>query len=438
MTTSRRQFIKSSAAAGAFLSLQSAGFARILGANDRLVFAVCGVKSRGMAHVKAILATPNCEVGYICEVDSREMAKAQEFVQQATGRKPVGFQDIRLLLEEEDLDVVTIATPEHWHAPMAIMSLQAGKHVYVEKPCSHNGREAEMLIEAQAKYGLQVQMGNQQRSAPSTIEGIQDIHDGLIGDVHLGKAWYANGRGSIGTGKPAAVPKWLNWELWQGPAPRMEYRDNLVHYNWHWFKHWGTGEVHNNGTHEIDLCRWALKADFPNRVASSGGRYFFQDDWEFPDTNAVSFQYDSGKMITWEGNSCIPQGFKGMGRGAMIYGSKGSAILTRNFYEAYDRDGKSIKRVEEGQASATTDTRGEGSLDVFHFQNLANGIRDGETLHAPIADAAKSTILCHLGNIAYENGGTVDVDPTTGRVINNESAMKTWSREYEKGWELSV
>ena len=438
MMPTRRQFIKTSAAASAFLGLQTTGFSRILGANDRLVFAVLGVRSRGMAHVKAIMNIPNAEVGYICEVDSRELAKAQKYVRDATGRNPKGYQDIRLLLENEDLDAIAIATPEHWHAPMTLMGLQAGKHVYVEKPCSHNGREAEMLIEAQAKYGLQVQMGNQQRSAPSSIEGIKDIHQGLIGEVHFGKAWYSNGRRGIGTGKPTAVPTWLNWDLWQGPAPRTEYRDNIVHYNWHWFKHWGTGEVHNNGTHEIDICRWALQADYPNRVTSSGGRYFFDDDWEFPDTNTVSFEYDDGKMITWEGKSCIPMGYRGMGRGAMVYGSEGSAILTRNFYEAFDRDGNSIKRINEGEASATTDTRGEGGLDTRHFVNFANGIREGEELHAPIQDAAKSTILCHLGNIAYENGGAVEVDPNTGRVINNPEAMKSWSREYEKGWEQFV
>ncbi|MDP5172363.1 MAG: Gfo/Idh/MocA family oxidoreductase [Bacteroidia bacterium] len=436
--TTRRQFLKSSAAAGAFLSLQSSGFARILGANDRLVFAVLGVNSRGMAHVSAILQTPNCEIGYICDVDSRALAKAQKVVEDKTGRRPKGFRDIRELLKEPDLDVITIATPEHWHAPMAIMGLQAGKHVYVEKPCSHNGREAEMLMEAQAKYGKLVQMGNQQRSAPSSIQGIQDIRDGLIGEVHLGKAWYANDRKGIGTGKPAAVPEWLDWELWQGPAPRREYTDNVVHYNWHWFKHWGTGEVHNNGTHEIDICRWALGVDYPTRVTSSGGRYFYQDDWEFPDTNVVNYEFSDGKMISWEGNSCIPLGFRGMGRGAMIYGSKGAAVLTRNFYEAFDLRGNSIKRVNEDETSATTDTRGEGNLDIFHMRNFANGIREGEALHADIQDGAKSTILCHLGNLAFQHGGVVKVDSTTGRVVGNELAMKDWAREYEPGWELHV
>ncbi len=434
----RRTFVKQAAIAGAAITLPLGAYSRIMGANDRLVFGVLGVRSRGLAHINAITHTPNCEVGYICDVDSRALSKAQKMVEDATGSRPKGYQDIRLLLEEDDLDVITIATPEHWHAPMSIMGLQAGKHVYVEKPCSHNGREAEMLIEAQAKYGHLIQMGNQQRSGPATREGIRDIHNGLIGAVHFGKGWYANGRQSIGHGKPAAVPSWLNWELWQGPAPRREYRDNIVHYNWHWFKHWGTGEVHNNGTHEIDLCRWALQVDYPNRVTSSGGRYFFDDDWEFPDTNTVSYEYDQGKMITWEGKSCIPEGYRGMGRGAIIYGSDGYAILTRNFYEAFDREGNSIKRVNEGERSATTDTRGGGSLDSRHFMNLANGIREGEALHSPIQDAAKSTILCHLGNLAHDHGGAVRVDPATGRVINNQSAMNDWSREYEKGWELSV
>ncbi len=435
---SRRDFLKKSAAAGLFLGIQSTGFSRILGANDKLVFAVVGVFSRGNAHLDAIIQSPNCEVGYICDVDSRALAKAQQRIKDATGKVPKGFRDFRKLLEQADIDVVTIATPEHWHGPMTIMALQAGKHVYVEKPCSHNGREAEMMIEAQARYGKHVQMGNQQRSAPSSIQGIQDIRGGLIGDVHYGKAWYSNGRTSIGKGKPAAVPEWLDWELWQGPAPRKPFMDNVVHYNWHWFKHWGTGEVHNNGTHEIDICRWAMGVDFPKRVTSSGGRYFFQDDWEFPDTNVVNFEYEGGKMISWEGRSCIEEGHLGMGRGSMVYGSKGYAVFTRNYYEAFDPKGNSLKKVNEAAFSKTIDTQGGGQLDVYHFINLANGIREGEELRAPIADAAKSTMLCHLANMAYDHGGVLDIDPATGRAINHPKAMQDWAREYEKGWEISV
>ncbi len=435
--TTRRQFLKSSASAGLLLTAQFPAFSRILGANERLAFGVAGVNSRGMAHLTAITLSPNCEVGFICDVDSRALEKAQNWVLEKTGRKPKGYRDFRQMLEEADLDAVTIATPEHWHAPMAIMALQAGKHVYVEKPCSHNGFEAEMLIEAQAKYGKLVQMGNQQRSAPSSIEGIQDLRNGLIGDLHHAKAWYAANRGSIGKGKPVGVPNWLDWELWQGPAPRRPYMDNIVHYHWHWFKHWGTGEVHNNGTHEIDICRWALGVDFPHRVSSSGGRYFHQDDWQFPDTNLVNFEYE-GKMITWEGKSCIPEGIRGMGRGSMIFGTKGYAVFTRNFYEAFDLEGKRIKRVDEGGSSATMDTRGEGNLDIFHMTNLANGIREGETLNAPISDAAKSTLLCHFANLAYEHGGALEIDPAKGRIKNNAAAQQGWYREYEKGWEVKV
>ena len=193
---------------------------------------------------------------------------------------------------EKDVDAITIATPDHWHTPMAIAGLQAGKHVYVEKPCSHNPAEGEMLVQAQRKYQKLVQMGTQQRSSPHTIEIIEKIHAGAIGRPYFAKAWYVNNRKSIGIGKEVPVPPQLDWDLWQGPAPRRPYRDNVHPYNWHWFKIYGTGETLNNGTHEVDVCRWALGVDYPKRVTSSGGRYQFKDDWQFYDTLVTSFEYE--------------------------------------------------------------------------------------------------------------------------------------------------
>lgn len=420
------------------LGTYATGYSRIWRANSRINFAIAGVNGRGIAHLEAILQMDNCEITHICDVDSRAMEKAIEMVRKATGKAPKGEKDFRKLMEIKDIDAVTIATPEHWHAPMAIMALQAGKHVYVEKPCAHNPAEAEMLPLAQKKYGKLVQMGNQQRSGVTSQQAMKDLREGIIGEVHFGKAWYANKRGAIGVGKPAAVPNWLDWDLWQGPAPRREYRDNIVHYNWHWFKHWGTGELHNNGTHEIDICRWALGVDFPEKVTSAGGRYFFQDDWEFPDTQIVNFEFGGGKLITWEGRSCAPEGFYGEGRGVTLHGSKGHIFLTRNGYKAYDNNGKEIKKLDEAALSATTDTRGIGSLDVLHFENFTRGIRDGEVLNAPIKDAYRSTMLCHLGNLAQFHGGALQIDPANGHVIGNKAAMKEWGREYEKGWEVKV
>ena len=329
-----------------------------------------------------------------------------------------------------------IATPEHWHAPMTIMALQAGKHVFVEKPCSHNPYENELLVAAQKKYGKKVQMGNQQRSAKTSINAINDIRNGIIGEVYKGEAYYSNNRGSIGIGKKIDVPKSLDWELWQGPATRTDYKDNLHPYNWHWFRRWGTGEIHNNGTHEIDICRWAMGVDLPESVTSFGGKFTYKDDWEFVDNQQVTFAYPQGKFITWTGHSRgVMKPRRPAGRGATIYGSKGSIQLDRNFYKLFDLKGNPLKSEFERSISATTDTMGIGGLDVSHVGNFFGAIREDKSLNSDINDANISTMLCHLGNMAQDAGETLKIDSTTGKVLNNDKAMKNWKREYEKGWE---
>ncbi|MEM9985799.1 MAG: Gfo/Idh/MocA family oxidoreductase [Bacteroidota bacterium] len=439
--STRRQFIKTAAAgtaASLLTSLPALSYGRIIGANERLRFAVAGVNGRGKSLIGAIQSVPNAEVAYICDVDSRAMAKAQQMVEDATGQRPQGIKDYRELMEKKDFEVVAIATPEHWHAPMALMGMQAGKHVYVEKPCAHNPAEAEMLVASQAKHGLLMQMGNQQRSGAVSIQAMQDIQDGIIGEVFFGKAWYSNRRKSIGNGTTAAVPDWLDWDLWQGPAPRKEFLNNVVHYNWHWFRHWGTGEIHNNGTHEIDVCRWALGVKFPTQVIATGQRLFFEDDWQFADTQFITYQYPNGKMITWEGKSCSPQNYHQRGRGATIHGEKGWILLDRNIYRVYGNDNKLIKELKEAQQSATTDTLGRGSLDDRHMSNLAKGIREGEALRAPIDDAYVSTMLCHLGQIAMDHGGSLLINQQNGHILGNAQAQMAWGRQYELGWEPSV
>lgn len=440
MTESRRSFIKkmtlgsAGVALGAY-QLQASGLGSILGANDRLNFGVVGVNSRGNAHIMAIADAPNTAINYICDVDSRAAEKAASMVQEKTGKKPEIIEDYRKMLEKKDLDVVSIATPDHWHASMTLMALQSSKHVYVEKPCSHNPYEGELLIKAKEKYPHLVQMGNQQRSAPTSIQAMKDIRNGLIGEVYYGKAWYANNRGPIGMGTRAPVPGWLNWELWQGPAPRREFQDIWVHYNWHWYWNWGTGEINNNGTHEIDICRWALGVDYPGKVTSTGGRYHYDDDWEFYDTQIVNYEYDSGKMISWEGRSCNNFQMYNRGRGATIHGTNGTIMLDRNNYIAYDKQGNKTKHLKEDEMSETTGTVGAGGLDDKHFRNFLNGIRKGEELHSPIDEGAISNQLCHLGNIAQEAGGSIHLNTMNGRILDNAKAMQMWHRSYEPGWE---
>lgn len=438
--STRRAFIKKTAAGSAALGLgnlvfPNAAYGAIWGANDRINTAVIGVRSRGKAHVRAIHADPLAKILYTCDVDDTIIDEHNAWCNENIGYVPKVIKDFRKVLDDKDVDAVFIATPEHWHAPMAIMALQAGKHVYVEKPCSHNPYENELLIAAQKKYGKNVQMGNQQRSAKTSIQAIREIREGIIGTVYRGEAYYSNNRESIGHGKVVDVPKTLDWELWQGPAPREQYRDNIHPYNWHWFRNWGTGEVHNNGTHEIDICRWALGVDLPSSVTSFGGTYTYEDDWEFPDNQQLTFQFADDKFITWNGHSRGIIQPRKPGRGVTIYGSKGVITLSRNSYERYALDGSLIHSVQEEGESATTNTRGEGQLDVDHVANFFDSIRINARLQAPIEDAAKSTMLCHLGNMAHDAGETIHVDPATGKILNNEIAMLGWKREYHPGWE---
>ena len=375
-------------------------YARVLGANDRINCAVIGVRSRGKAHVMAIHNDPNAKVLYSCDVDDVILEEHSAWCEENIGYVPQVEKDFRKVLEDKEVDAVFIATPEHWHTPMSILAMEAGKHVYVEKPCSHNPHENQLIVEAQKKYGVQVQMGNQQRSAKTSRLAISDIRSGVIGEVYKGEAYYSNNRGSIGRGKAVDVPESLDWELWQGPAPRVGYKDNVHPYNWHWFRNWGTGEIHNNGTHEIDICRWALGVDLPEKVTSFGGKYTYDDDWEFPDNQQVTYQFKGNKFITWTGHSRGLLEPDRPGRGVTIYGSKGTIQLDRNFYKLFGLDGQPIKFEFEKSASATTDTRGEGILDLSHVDNFFSGIRKGSELNADIKDASISTMLCHLGNMA--------------------------------------
>ena len=440
MDSTRRNFIKKTSLGTIGLTSSSSNFfigKNILGANDRINCAVVGVRSRGKAHAAAINSQNNSKIIFNCDVDDIIIEDHNKWCKKNIGYVPKIEKDFRKLIENKDLDAVFIATPEHWHAHMTIMASQAGKHVYIEKPCSHNLYENELLRVAQKKYGTKIQMGNQQRSAITSILAIDEIRNGIIGDVYKGEAYYSNNRGSIGIGKIVRVPKFLDWNLWQGPAPRVQYKDNIHPYNWHWFRNWGTGEVHNNGTHEIDICRWALGVDYPESVTSFGGKYSYQDDWEFVDNQQVTFKYQDGKFITWTGHSRGLIQPKQPGRGVTIYGSKGSIQLDRNFYKLYDLGGNLIKHEKEGAVSKTIDTRGQGGLDENHVGNFFDSIRYNKSLNAEIKDASISTHLCHLANLAQDLGETLQVDTKTGKILNN-IVDNYWKREYAPGWEPKV
>jgi predicted dehydrogenase len=432
----RREFLEATAASAAGLAFGATAksYERIAGANDRLNFAVIGLNGRAYAHLSSLKANRSAaRISHVCDVDSNILKRFADAVQREMGEPPTQAKDFRKILELKDVDAITIATPDHWHTPMAISGLQAGKHVYVEKPCSHNPAEGAMLVEAEQKYGKLVQMGTQQRSSPHTIEIVERIHGGVIGRPYLAKAWYCNVRKSIGTGKAVPVPEQLDWDLWQGPAPRRPYRDNIQPYNWHWFRNYGTGETLNNGTHEVDVCRWALDVEYPKRVTASGGRYQFKDDWQFYDTLVTSFEYED-KMLTWEGKSCQGMKYYGRDRGSAIMGTTGTVVVDRDGYEIYDFKGNRMKEFKAGNPTSSADLIGADSMTDEHFANFIAGIRKGEKLNAPVSVGNVAVTMLQLSNIAWEVNRELHLDTKDGKIQGDAEAMKMWGRDYEQGW----
>ncbi len=446
MKNTRRRFIKNSlgtvaavTAGGVLPGFSARSYASILGANDRLSVAVMGVNSRGLALAKNFSRQPGCVVRHVCDVDSRAAARCVTAVKEIQGKAPKNTPDFRKALEDKHVDIFVVATPDHWHAPAAILAVQAGKHVYLEKPASHNPAEGEMIVEASRKYNKHVQLGTQRRSYPNVVTAIGKLHEGIIGRVYFARSWYANNRPSIGHGKEVPVPQWLNYDLWQGPAPRKPYHDNVIHYNWHWFWHWGTGEALNNGTHMIDLMRWGMQVTYPVRVTSAGGRYRYNDDWETPDTQVITLEFPEEKMMEWVSRSCNPKPEEGLGVGTVFYGEKGSMLINGNAYKIYDLKNKVTEEVTNDLTVNTANLQDPSkNLDALHIQNLFGAILRGEKLHADILDGYRSTLLCQLGNIAWRAGETLHTDPQNGHILRNEKAAALWGREYEPGWEPEV
>jgi predicted dehydrogenase len=436
----RREFLDTLATGTAGLAIASTAksYGQILGSNERLNFAVIGLHSRAYAHLSALKANKaSARIAYVCDVDTNTMKKFAAETEKEMGEAPKTDQDFRNVLKDKEVDAITIATPDHWHAPMAIAGLHAGKHVYVEKPCSHNPAEGAMLVQAQKKYGRLVQMGTQQRSSPHTIEIVDRIHNGDIGRAYMAKAWYVNVRKSIGNGKEAPVPAQLNWDLWQGPAPRRAYTDNIQPYNWHWFKIYGTGETLNNGTHEIDVCRWALGVDFPERISAQGGRYHFKDDWQFYDTLVTNFEYPD-KMISWDCRCCNGMKLYDRDRGSVIMGTNGSVLVDRDGYEIYDLKGKKTGEKKAGSETSSNDLMGRDSMTDAHFANFIAGVKKGEKLNAPVSVGNVAVTMLQLANVAWDVKRVLTLDTADGKVQHDPEAMKQWTRTYEKGWEPRV
>jgi predicted dehydrogenase len=423
----RRQFLASTAAAASAMAVWSASETQAADSpGETVVLGVMGVNGRGGALAKNFAAQSGARVAYVCDVDQRAIDRVNSTVSGVQSKAPEGVVDFRRILDDKAVDALVIAAPDHWHAPATILACAHGKHVYCEKPACHNPREGELMVEAARKHNRKVQLGTQRRSSPGCAEAVERVKNGEIGKVLFARGWINSTRPNIKYGKAEPVPKWLDYALWQGPAPEREYKDNIIHYNWHWFWHWGTGELGNNGVHAIDICRWGLQVDYPERVVCGGGKFHFNDDQETPDTQIATFHFGD-KAINWEHRTWSKRGFEGATWGVTFYGEKGALVMgEKNHYAVYDMEGREL------------DHKPQPTGEIIHLTNFLDGIRKDAKLNQEIEEGVKSTLLCLLGNIAYRTGTTVDFDPKTKKIVNNPAADKLWSREYRPGWEPKV
>ncbi len=417
----RRRFVTVSSAAAGLAAWGAAPGSHGADAPSRkVVVGVIGL-GRGSDHVRALLQIRGVEVAWLCDVDANRLAQAAKLVVGKQERTARTTQDLRRILEDRVVDAVTIATPNYWHAPAAILACQAGKHVYVEKPGSHNAREGELMVAAARAHNRRVQMGTQRRSWPAVIEAVQKLREGAIGRVLFARTYYDNARPGIGRGKAIPIPAHLDYDLWQGPVPTRPLLDNLLHYNWHWRWHWGGGELANNGVHALDLARWGLGSEFPRRVTYVGGRYHYEDDQETPDTAIATYDFGAGGA-SFDHSSCNPRAHEKR-PWVTFYGEQGCLTQEGSGYKIYDLKGRE-----------TAAGNGPGG-DVVHFQNFIDAIRDEAKLNQEIEEGQKSTLLCHLGNIAYRVQREIHFDPVTRRIAGDPEAEKLWGREYRPGWE---
>lgn len=423
----RRSFLHQTSVLGAAAAVSSITKLRAADeAGKKLKVAVVAL-GRGMGHVQALLKIPNVEIAYLAEVDPKRLENGLKVVNDKQSVSCQGVKDFRTFLDDKTLDAVFIATPNFWHTPAALLCMQAGKHVYVEKPGSQNAEEAEMIVAAAKKHDRMVQMGNQRRTWMK--EAIEALHGGAIGTPRFGRGFYYNSRKTVATNdKPA--PKDLDFDLWQGPVPDDAKHDfkSMVHYDWHWFWHWGNGEMGNNGIHTLDILRWGLKGDYPLRTTYNGGRYFYQDAQETPDTGTAV--YDFGHAgCEWVQSSCHPRAAEKPLGEVMFYGDNGTMAVNRDSWTIYDPKGAEISKG-----------KGAGGGDPAHIGNFLDAIRGSAKLNSPIDEGQKSTMMCHLGNMAYRSNTVVKCDPKTGKILDNAEALKFWGRDggYRKGWEPKI
>jgi predicted dehydrogenase len=427
--TNRRSFLKhTGTAVAATAAFGLTPPTRAVNANDKIIMGIIGPGGMGSNLLRSFAGQRDVEIACVCDVDSERMSKAVREVETISGKAPKALKDFRPLLEDKSIDAVIIATPDHWHGPATILACEAGKHVYVEKPCCHNIREGRLMIEAARRNKRVVQTGTQSRSGEHLIKAIELLRNGAIGDVLVSKAWNSQLRRSIGRAQPSDPPSTLDYDLWVGPAPMVPYQTNLLPGIWRWWYAFGTGDMGNDGVHDIDIARWGLGVTtHPSRITALGGKYFFDDDQQFPDTQYVAFEYPGdGKVgqkrqLIFEQRIWSPYVQEGHENGNAFYGTKGMMILGKhNGWQIFG------PKNEPGEKMPAT------VKDLPHHRNFLECIRNDKRPAADIEIGHLSAALCHLGNIATRVGRTIHFDPKTEQIIGDEEAGRLVRREYRK------
>jgi predicted dehydrogenase len=392
-----------------------------------LTLAAIGVGGQGMNLLRQFVGRPGVEIAYVCDPDETRRLTAATAIQVATGKAPKAVADFRTALDDRSIDAVVIATPDHWHAPAAILACDAGKHVYVEKPCSHNIREGRLLVEAARRSGKVVQHGTQSRSMPLVRHAIRLLQERAIGDVLVAKAFNIQRRADIGRARPGDPPKGFDYDLWLGPAPAVPFQSNRHHYTWHWWYDFGTGDMGNDGVHELDIARWGLGVEgHPSSVSAAGGKLFFDDDQQFPDTQFVTFDYPgeartrTHRQLVFEMRIWSPyQPDEGVENGNLFYGTDGWMLVSkRGVLKLFDAKGK--PRPVPGQPDPSPS----------HQENFVAAVRGEAPSNAPIEVGHVSAALCHLGNIATRLGRSLRFEPKAESVIGDDEAQALTSRAY--------
>lgn len=426
----RRTFLKGTAASvAATAALPATRALANKGANDKLVVGLIGCGGRGTGVAGRFQNTPNVQLAYICDVDEGRRAAVAKKLGVDPSR---AVSDLRKVLDDKSVDAVIVATPDHWHSPASILACSAGKHVYVEKPIAHNIREGRLLVEAAERTRRFVQHGTQVRSTAMIAAAVKLLREGIIGTVLVAKTWNVQRRRTIGRGKPGSPPKGLDYDSWVGPAPLVPYQDNRVHNGWHWWYDFGTGDMGNDGVHDIDYTRWGLGVEtHPSKVVALGGKFFFDDDQEFPDTQQVTFEYpgDGGvgqrRLLIYEQRLWSTNHPQNTDSGAEFYGTKGQMFLSRR--------GKIEVRGDRNAAVEVAVKPGPQD-EVAHVRNFCEAIRGGAKLNADALTGHLSSTLCHLGNIATRLGRMLTFDPRTEQIVGDKEANALVGRQYRDHW----